>query len=92
MTTSRSWSALLNQLLERQDLTAEQAAGLMEGWLHAQIDPVLTGGLLVALSAKGVNGEELAGMAEVLRQACAMPPSRRPRASDSTRRAEFVTT
>jgi len=76
MTASRSWPALLNQLLLRQDLTAEQAVGLMEGWLEAQIDPVLTGGLLVALSAKGVNGEELAGMAQVLRQACAMPPSR----------------
>ena len=76
MTASRSWPALLNQLLLRQDLTAEQAAGLMEGWLEAQIDPVLTGGLLVALSAKGVNGEELAGMAQVLRQACAMPLSR----------------
>ena len=76
MTASRSWPALLNQLLLRQDLSADQAVGLMEGWLEAQIDPVLTGGLLVALSAKGVNGEELAGMAQVLRQACVMPPSR----------------
>ena len=76
MTTAWSWPVLLNQLLLRQDLNAQQAAALMEGWLGGQIDPVLTGGLLVALSAKGVNGDELAGMAQVLRQACPMPPSR----------------
>jgi anthranilate phosphoribosyltransferase len=76
MTASRSWPALLNQLLLRNDLTGQEAAALMEGWLEEQIEPVLTGGLLVALSAKGVNGEELAGMAQVLRQACPIPGSR----------------
>ena len=76
MPTVQSWPALLDQLLNGESLSAQQATALMQGWLSEQIDPVLTGGLLAALRAKGVNGEELAAMAEVLREACPMPASR----------------
>ena len=48
----------------------------MRGWLDGGIDPVLTGGLLAALRAKGTSGEELAAMAAVLRQACPLPGER----------------
>ena len=70
------WPALLEQLLQGESLPGEQAAALMHGWLAQQIDPVLTGALLAALRSKGVNGEELAAMADVLRQACPLPASR----------------
>jgi anthranilate phosphoribosyltransferase len=43
----------------------------MAACLEGTLDPVLTAGLLVALRAKGVGGEELAAMATVLRRAAA---------------------
>ena len=61
-----NWSNLLQQLLDRQSLTSEQASLLMEGWLKEEIPPVLSGAILAALQAKGVSGNELAGMAKVL--------------------------
>lgn len=38
----------------------------MQGWLSEAIDPILSGGILTAIQAKGVSAEELAGMARVL--------------------------
>ncbi len=64
---------LLQQLLERQSLSQEQAAALMEGWLSESIPPVLTGAILAAIQAKGVSADELAGMARVL-QAQSLQP------------------
>ncbi len=49
----------------------------MTACLEGALDPVLTAGLLVALRAKGVSGEELAAMATVLRRAAA-PVAKRP--------------
>ncbi len=66
--TSGFWSSLLQQLLDRQSLSQEQAAALMQGWLVDAIPPVLSGALLVALQAKSVSAAELAGMARVLQQ------------------------
>jgi anthranilate phosphoribosyltransferase len=63
---SSNWSSLLQQLLDRQSLTSNQAAELMAGWLTEAIPPVLTGAILAALQAKGVSAPELAGMAQVL--------------------------
>lgn len=60
------WSNLLQQLLERQSLSQEQAEQLMQGWLSEEISPVLSGAILAAIQAKGVSAEELAGMARVL--------------------------
>ncbi len=67
-----AWSALLEQLLAGEALSAQQATALMRGWLDEEIPPVLTGALLAALRAKGVEAEELAAMAEVLLEACAL--------------------
>ena len=65
--SSRSWDdGLLQQLLDRQSLSRDQAAQLMEGWLSEAIPPVLSGAILAAIQAKGVSAEELAGMAQVL--------------------------
>lgn len=60
------WSNLLQQLLDRQSLSSEQAASLMQGWLAESIPPVLSGAILAAIQAKGVSAGELAGMAQVL--------------------------
>ena len=68
--------ALLEQLLQGESLSTEQATALMQAWLAEELEPVNTGALLAALRAKGVNGEELAAMAEVLRQACPLPGPR----------------
>ncbi|MBF2026826.1 MAG: anthranilate phosphoribosyltransferase [Oscillatoriales cyanobacterium C42_A2020_001] len=62
------WSRLLQQLLDRQSLSPEQAAKLMQGWLTEQVPPVLSGAILAAIQAKGVSADELAGMAQVLQQ------------------------
>ena len=61
-----NWSSLLQQLLDRQSLSSEQASQLMQGWLNEEIPPVLSGAILAAIQAKGVSAQELAGMALVL--------------------------
>lgn len=63
---SPNWSHLLQQLLDRQSLTVEQAEALMGSWLAEEMPPVLSGAILAAIQAKGVSSEELAGMASVL--------------------------
>ncbi|MCW6035418.1 anthranilate phosphoribosyltransferase [Spirulina subsalsa FACHB-351] len=65
--SSTDWSSLLQQLLDGQSLSQDQAAQLMTGWLEEAIPPVLSGAILAALQMKGVSASELAGMAEVLK-------------------------
>lgn len=60
------WSELLQQLLDRESLSIEQASTLMWGWLNDEIPPVLSGAILMALQTKGISAAELAGMATVL--------------------------
>ncbi|KKI99299.1 anthranilate phosphoribosyltransferase [Prochlorothrix hollandica] len=64
--TPETWPLLLQQLLDRQSLSLEQATQLMTGWLQDGIPPVLSGAILAALQAKGVSASELVGMARVL--------------------------
>jgi len=64
--TPTNWSNLLQQILDRQSLSREQAAQLMQGWLNEDIPPVLSGAILAAIQAKGVSPSELSGMAQVL--------------------------
>ena len=56
----------LQQLIEGRSLTPAQAEALMDGWLSESISPILSSAILTAIQAKGVTGEELAGMARVL--------------------------
>ena len=63
---SSSWSNLLQQLLDQQSLSCDQASELMQGWLNEQIPRELSGAILAALQAKGVSADELTGMAKVL--------------------------
>jgi anthranilate phosphoribosyltransferase len=73
-----NWPTLLQQLLDRQSLSAPQAIQLMEGWLKDEIEPVLSGAILAAIQAKGVDADELVGMASVLRDRSATPWPQRP--------------
>lgn len=59
-------SDLLQQLLDGRSLSSAQAAQLMQAWLNEQIDPALSGAILIAIQTKGVTSAELAGMAQVL--------------------------
>ncbi|NJM69027.1 MAG: anthranilate phosphoribosyltransferase [Scytonema sp. RU_4_4] len=70
------WSALLQQLLDRQSLSVSQASNLMSGWLKEDIPPVLSGAILAAIQAKGVSAEELLGMVEVLYSQSIKPTQR----------------
>lgn len=63
---SLEWALLLQQLLDRQSLSTEQAACLMQGWLSEAIPEVVSGAILAALQMKGIAASELAGMAQVL--------------------------
>jgi anthranilate phosphoribosyltransferase len=66
MQNTQDWSALLQQLLDKQSLSITQAEDLMTGWLNQQIPPELSGAILAAIQAKGVSANELTGMAQVL--------------------------
>ncbi len=61
------WRTLLQQLLDRQSLSNDQATQLMTGLLNAEIPDALATAILIALQMKGISADELAGMARVLR-------------------------
>jgi anthranilate phosphoribosyltransferase len=65
-TTPIAWSLILQQLLDKQSLSQQQATMLMQGWLQGEIAPALSGAILAALEAKKITAPELAGMAQVL--------------------------
>ncbi|WP_413443000.1 anthranilate phosphoribosyltransferase [Synechococcus sp. MIT S1220] len=71
-----SWSALLETVLQGDDLSADQAKGLMQAWLAEELTPVQTGAFLAAMRAKAMVAAELAAMAMVLRDACPLPCER----------------
>jgi len=68
-----SWPGLLEQLLVQQPLAAQQARALMGAWLREELTPVQTGAFLAALRCKGLQGTELAAMAQVLQEAAVSP-------------------
>ena len=59
--------AAIQQLVERKDLTREQARAVMEEILSGQASTPLIAALLVALRMKGETVEELIGFAHVMR-------------------------
>jgi len=59
--------AAIAQLLERRDLTREQARGVMDEIMRGDATPAQIGGFLVALRAKGETVPEIAGCAEAMR-------------------------
>jgi len=65
---------ILEQLLNRQNLAQEEAAGLLVALTDASLPPAMAGALLAALRAKGITPAEVRGFAAAMRGL-----SRRPR-------------
>jgi len=76
MSSTKTNSEILNQLLYSQDLDADTSNTLMKRWLNDEILDVQTGAFLSALRAKGATGIELSSMADVLLNACKLPVER----------------
>jgi len=57
---------LLNQVIEGNDLSKEEAGAFMEELTDGALDDGFTAGILVGLAAKGVSANELAACASVL--------------------------
>jgi anthranilate phosphoribosyltransferase len=64
---------LLQQLLERRDLTQAQAEDLLLALSDPDMPPALAGALLAALSAKGAVAAELRGLAQAMRRLARRP-------------------
>jgi anthranilate phosphoribosyltransferase len=64
---------LLQQLLERRDLSALQAEGLLAHLTDPQLPPAMAGALLAALSGKGLAAEEVRGLALAMRRRARRP-------------------
>ncbi len=75
MTSSNSisFSEILESLLECNDLVEEQVSFLMNSWLENKVEPVQTGALLAAYRFKGISGDELSVMAQILQKASKSP-------------------
>lgn len=59
----------LNQLLEGQSLSMEQAEGVMAQVMAGEATPAQIAGFLIALRVKGETVEEISGCAKAMRQA-----------------------
>jgi anthranilate phosphoribosyltransferase len=57
----------IGRLLDRRDLSREEARGVMDEIMLGQATPAQIGGFLVALRAKGETAAEIAGCAEAMR-------------------------
>lgn len=67
------------QLVQRRDLSREQAAEAMMEVMSGEATPAQIGGFLVALQMKGETVDEITGFAETMRRvATPIPTSRRP--------------
>ena len=70
---------IIRKLLERDNLTEEEAAAAMTWVMEGQATPAQIAGLLVALRMKGETAEEITGFARVMRdKAVSVKPRRRP--------------
>jgi anthranilate phosphoribosyltransferase len=66
----RTWAALLNRLLAREDLSADDTSWAMREVMTGEATPAQIAAFAVALRAKGVAPQELGGLAaEMLAQA-----------------------
>jgi anthranilate phosphoribosyltransferase len=65
--------AVLEQLLDRRDLSESAAASLLECLTDPDTTPILAGALLTALRAKGVTAPEVRGFAGAMRALARKP-------------------
>ncbi|HJQ45181.1 MAG TPA: anthranilate phosphoribosyltransferase [Amycolatopsis sp.] len=64
--TDQTWPALLNQLIARADLSAEDTAWAMDQVMSGEATPSQIAGFAVALRAKGETPAEIAGLAKAM--------------------------
>src|SRR5256885_7910536 len=64
---------LLQQLLERRDLSQAQAEQLLAHLTDPQLPPAMAGAMLAALSTKGLVADELRGFAQAMRRLARRP-------------------
>lgn len=67
--------ALLEQVLDGQDLRAAQVSALFNAMLAGELDPSFIAGMLVALRSKGESVTEIASAAKVMRAHAVAIPS-----------------
>ncbi|WP_433270065.1 anthranilate phosphoribosyltransferase [Actinosynnema sp. CS-041913] len=64
--TERTWPLLLNQLIDRVDLSEDDTGWAMDQIMSGAATPAQVGGFAVALRAKGETPEEVDGLATVM--------------------------
>jgi anthranilate phosphoribosyltransferase len=70
---SGQYSALLNKLLDRQDLTEAEAGSIMHAMAGGDMPPAVAGALLAALRSKGETADEIRGFATAMRELALHP-------------------
>ena len=70
---SNDFSAMLDRLLDGQDLTEAEAHGLMHKLAEGDMAAALAGALLAALRAKGETADEIRGFATAMRELAVHP-------------------
>jgi anthranilate phosphoribosyltransferase len=78
---------LLQQLLERRDLSQSQAEGLLAHLTDPQLPQAMAGALLAALTGKGLAAAEVRGLAQAMRRL-----ARRPQLPPDLRSIDIVGT
>ncbi|MBO1902570.1 anthranilate phosphoribosyltransferase [Leucobacter weissii] len=66
MTHEHHWPAILESLLERDDLSVSQADWAMQQFMTGAATPAQLGAFLVALQAKGVTVDEIVGFRDAI--------------------------
>ncbi|MCA1651904.1 MAG: anthranilate phosphoribosyltransferase, partial [Acidobacteria bacterium] len=61
------FSALIEKLQRRQDLTVAEAAAAMDEVMEGRAQPAQIAGLLIALAMKGERPAEVVGLAQTMR-------------------------
>src|SRR5256714_9526100 len=64
---------LLQQLVERRDLSQAQAEELLAHLTDPQLPPAMAGAMLAALSTKGLVADEVRGFAQAMRRLARRP-------------------
>lgn len=70
---SNQYSALLDRLLDGNDLAESEAFDLMHTLAAGDLDPALAGALLAGLRAKGETADEIRGFATAMRELALHP-------------------
>ena len=70
---STKYSALLDRLLNGEDLAEQEAHALMHTLAEGDVAPALAGALLAGLRAKGETADEIRGFATAMRELAVRP-------------------